>query len=504
MALAIALLAYYLLTLGGHQYSSDGIIVFQSAKQLLFQHSLALDPPVHWDRDFRVSKYGIGMTLAYVPFLAVWWPLFDRVPSFKAVPYDPSLAHNPALYANLPYLLCSVLNPIVTAATACLVFRLGRRLGLGPRWSLAAAGIYGLASPAAVYARFDYAQPLAGLALTATLWALLKSRDAGPLLSLALSGTCLGYGVLTRPELLAFAPFVAAWAWWRERHREFRAVALRMAALLAPVAVAVIGYLWVSRLKFGVVGRVGYAPTTLFTASPSRILEGVGGLLLSPSAGLLVFFPLAALGVPGLVALKRGRPDAAWLFAGSIGVALALYGSYVVWWGGWCWGPRFLLPLLPILTLAATTWAARTDGAALRARRMSFVLLAVLCFAISLNGILFDFVLHRRWVEHTMTEGVAHRAFDVASSPLVTGWTNPPERSLDIFWLRLLDADQVRGYGHLLGAGDASSANRVRVYAAMAGALAVVSLLAVLIIAAHRLWKLLALGETPSRNGRRA
>jgi hypothetical protein len=135
---------------------------------------------------------------------------------------------------------------------------------------------------------------------------------------------------------------------------------------------------------------------------------------------------------------------------------------------------------------------------------MSFALLALLSFAISLNGILFDFVLHRRWVEHTMTAGTAHRAFDVAASPLVTGWTSPPERSLDISWLRLLDADQVRGYGHLLGAGDASSANRGRAYAAIARALAVASLLAVLIIAAHRLWRLLVSGEMLSRSGRRA
>jgi hypothetical protein len=55
---AIALLAWYLLILGGHAYSIDGIVMFQSAKQLFFRHAIALDPPVIWGDDvIRVNRW---------------------------------------------------------------------------------------------------------------------------------------------------------------------------------------------------------------------------------------------------------------------------------------------------------------------------------------------------------------------------------------------------------------------------------------------------------------
>ena len=104
--LGIALFAYYLLILGGHQYSIDGIVMFQSAKRLLFHHSLVLDPPVRWAGDIHLSKWSVGMTLAYVPVLALWSPLFHWLPALQEIPWNPAVAYYPHLYQNLPYLLC--------------------------------------------------------------------------------------------------------------------------------------------------------------------------------------------------------------------------------------------------------------------------------------------------------------------------------------------------------------------------------------------------------------
>jgi hypothetical protein len=68
LSLGLVLFSYYLLILGGHHYSIDGIVMFESAKQLLFHHSLVLDPPVLWGTSiYRVSPYGIGFVLAYLP-----------------------------------------------------------------------------------------------------------------------------------------------------------------------------------------------------------------------------------------------------------------------------------------------------------------------------------------------------------------------------------------------------------------------------------------------------
>jgi hypothetical protein len=83
------------------------------------------------------------------------------------------------------------------------------------------------------------------------------------------------------------------------------------------------------------------------------------GLTLSPGKGLLVFAPpmLAAAGGLALWA-RRGRA-LAWLCAGSLAAYLVVYSFDAGWHGGASWGPRYLLPVLPL--------AVAPFGAALRA-----------------------------------------------------------------------------------------------------------------------------------------
>ena len=257
-----------------------------------------------------------------------------------------------------------------------------------------------MASPAAVYARYDYAQPLAGLALTLAAWQLLEARRRAALRPYLASGLCLAYGILTRPEFLAVAVWAVIWVWIADRRQPIRTLVIRVAALSAPVMAATAAYLWISRLKFGATGNsLGYAVSRgLFRYDLAALVEGLTGLLISPTAGIIVFFPLSVLAVPGLFRLTRFVSRAASLFAGFLAALAAVYSPYLVWWGGWSWGPRFFVTLLPIITLAATAWAAGGDWNASRRRRLGFALLALLGFAISLNGILFDLLHHRLWV----------------------------------------------------------------------------------------------------------
>jgi hypothetical protein len=83
-----------------------------------------------------------------------------------------------------------------------------------------------------------------------------------------------------------------------------------------------------------------------------RILEGLAGLLVSPSRGLLIFCPFLLAGFAGLTvalvrpAWSRFRP-LAW---GTL-AHLALFSGYAVWWGGMGFGPRYLAEILPLLVI---------------------------------------------------------------------------------------------------------------------------------------------------------
>jgi hypothetical protein len=80
---------------------------------------------------------------------------------------------------------------------------------------------------------------------------------------------------------------------------------------------------------------------------------GLHGLLFSPGKSIFVFNAVTVLGVVGLgVLLVRDRPVAV-LFLVLIVPRLFFFAKWSSWDGGWAWGPRFLLPAVPLLVLAA-------------------------------------------------------------------------------------------------------------------------------------------------------
>jgi hypothetical protein len=453
--IGLAALAYYLLILGGHQYSIDGIAMFQAAKTLLFQHSWRFDPPLLWGGTFAVSIWSPGMTFAYVPLLVFWYPVFVWIPALRAVPYDPSSLQNPALYTNLPYLLCSLLNPLLTAGTACLVFRVGRLLRLGREWSALAALAYGFASPAAAYARYDLAQPLAALTLTATILGLLRAEETGSLRPLAWAGLAFGYGLLTRIEFVVLAPWMIGWVYLRSRRAGARGAWFRAGILAGAIILAILAYREINWLKFGNPTTGGYPPlSVLFPGSLARFAQGLAGLVVGPPRGLLFFFPLAWLALPGLRACARYGTGAWSLFGGVIAISLALYAAFRGWPGGGVWGPRFLLPIIPLLALAAAAWATAATGERRGKRRAVFLLLSAVGFVVSWNGILSDPGPFQGMVSQTRAlPGTWITPFRPAASSLITGWLPQPGEPIDLFWVGLASGRLARNWSgsRLLG-----------------------------------------------------
>ncbi len=81
------------------------------------------------------------------------------------------------------------------------------------------------------------------------------------------------------------------------------------------------------------------------------------GLLASPSRGLLVFYPALAFSALGLALLARRPALRQKTGLGPAMLSLPLLALFVVpalwfdWWGGWCYGPRLMGDLLPLLGL---------------------------------------------------------------------------------------------------------------------------------------------------------
>lgn len=97
----------------------------------------------------------------------------------------------------------------------------------------------------------------------------------------------------------------------------------------------------------------GYANLLSDFSLGSSFLFNLCGLLISPSRGLLIYSPILILSLFAYPMIKGIEGQGLRLFLKMAGISILLqifvYSSFKVWWAGHCYGPRFLVCILPFL-----------------------------------------------------------------------------------------------------------------------------------------------------------
>ena len=189
----------------------------------------------------------------------------------------------------------------------------------------------------------------AHLAIALALWLVVDARSQTRVRD-AVAGLALGLGGVVRQTTAVGAAGLAP---WRGGRRAIASFALGTAVGLVPLLIY-------NAVVFGSPLEQGYGAKPFDTP----VLEGLAGLLVSPSRGLFVYEPWAALGLAGLVIArfaKTTRGPVSTRIADLIFAWLAfllVYATYAEWWGGRVFGPRFLDDLAPIL-MVGLAWGVR-------------------------------------------------------------------------------------------------------------------------------------------------
>jgi hypothetical protein len=104
---------------------------------------------------------------------------------------------------------------------------------------------------------------------------------------------------------------------------------------------------------FGSVMSSGYNASTLVSVSSFSMpfFEGLSGLLLSPGRGLFIYSPILIFSIVGIVKSWNERLMIFRYLTMALVCDLILYSKYTWWGGGFCYGPRMLAELTPILCL---------------------------------------------------------------------------------------------------------------------------------------------------------
>lgn len=433
--LAVLLFSVYLITYSGVIQSSDGLAMFATAENIVRRGAIdsnqilwmgAQQGNIGPDGDLY-SRKGPGMTFLAVPL--VW------------------LAH---LWQSIGLAQAALLlNPILTAWTAALVYLTGRRLNWSPQVSAFTALAFGMGTFAWPYTQTFFSDPVCMWGLFAAAYGLLAHAQTGRKRYLFAAGLAWSIAYLARVINLITLPIFAVGLIFAIRaalpdqtFTPWRALPTRiwtdgwrpLISFTVPVVLAGLYSLYWNWARYGNIWDTGYVETERFSAV---WWFGISGLLVGPARGFFWYSPILLLALWGAVLLWR-KSRAITLFSLAITLSyVLLYGKWYMWHGGYSWGPRFLIPIVPFVTLFA--------GAAIHAiitKRQTVLawaagLLAAISVAVQFLGLLVPFGLVQDWLDETVQPLFAPETFTrLEYSPLIAQWQFLQPEHLHIFWMR--------------------------------------------------------------------
>ncbi len=380
LALAIAAFLTFVLTGGGRIVGSDEVTMFELARAMAHGHIDVPEGATVRGPDGRFySKNTAGEAVLALP-LVLAGDVAAHVAGFRD--------ERAQLAARC---VASGFNAFIAALLLAALYAGLRALRVSARAAFAAAVLLGFTTPVWIYAKSFMAEPLEALGLLLALTGA-ASAGAAPAPAEARRGeriAALG-AFLALSAKLGVAPLVIA-CLTAAGFRRPRAWLLP----LAGVAAALAGHALYNGARFGTPFETGYGAQASLSAFTTPLWVGVYGLLLSSGKGVAWFAPALWLAPAGLAAMVRSRQhsDAArrgddarragWAIVAAWGVGLCVYGRFQHWGGDGSWGPRYLVPLLPLACVAV---GFALDGASRLRKRVAWSL-GVAGLLVTLGGV---------------------------------------------------------------------------------------------------------------------
>jgi hypothetical protein len=318
------------------------------------------------------SRYGLGMSL------------LEQLPLMFASRVEKTFG------PGRSNVLFPMTNLILTALTALLVALSLKDLGCRFRTAALAAVAFAFATPAWCYVSYDFSEPLQSLCVAAGFWLIVKGTSENLLSRLPLiwAGSVLGFAVMSKASLLFLIPGFALYLWLRlsgslkERLRPF-------VWFIVPIIFVGAVLAGLNVYRFGSITDFGYQSQSEGFTNP--LLEGLYAVLLGPNKGLVFYAPVVILVPWSLWKLRKSHLREAVFFATTLGIQVILIS---MWWspeGGASWGPRYILPVVPLaivcaaMILESSRWTKRIFAACMVAGILVNLLGVLIHFLVWIN-----------------------------------------------------------------------------------------------------------------------
>ena len=351
LALSTGIFLIYLAFLKPVIWGIDGNEVLQVAHSLITHHSFSVTSDVGGMAGVDGQNYSIRyllLPIVITPFVAVGIGLSNWLGM-------------PALQVSAIFAVAS--SVILTVATAVFVALLALRLGSRQKGAYLAALCYAFGTIALTYAQTLFSEPLLAFLTVACVYFAFGNSwrewiGCSVLAALA---------ILAKPAGIVIGPVISLY---------FLAKRYSRLTILGPILVPTVGllvYAFYNYTRFGnpfITGQPVSVGLT-FTGMPERFFgflfgSGMGG-------GLVWYCPPVVLAIVGA---RKTLQFKLLEILTILGIFLGFLLLHSIWFCcGWDWGPRFLVPVLPLLM-------ALTGLLDYRGRQL-LILLSVIGFVIS-------------------------------------------------------------------------------------------------------------------------
>jgi len=332
----LLLLGVYLFTHPGRIDITDGQQRFDVAANIVNLHGPILTDANFVDHSPRNAKTGWCYSFYNAPASVIAVPVMI----VNRVTHTPSLASDRWAFSLTSVWFGALVGPLLLAFY--------RRLGVALLPAVASVGIFCFTTlwwPGS-NTTFDQVQHgVVLLAATLLAWEAGRERSVAKALG---AGLLMGLLVNYRESFIINVPGVAL-AFMSSGGKADRKIVLKqLGALGVGVAIGIAGYFYYNWIRFDQLNRPAYADSTPLFGNP---LSGFLTLAISPGKGFFWYSPSIIFCAWGVAALKAQEPSLVRSITVNSIVHIGLTSCLSFAGGDWCWGPRYLLVVMPLWAL---------------------------------------------------------------------------------------------------------------------------------------------------------